>query len=68
MPYQFSGTFNVGRTTRLSNACTNAEKRLAGTLLDIGLRVSELATFTKDNLDWQMHLLMIYGKGLFVHH
>ena len=33
------------------------------TLLDTGLRVSELASLTKDNLDWQMHRLMIYGKG-----
>jgi len=33
------------------------------TLLDTGLRVAELANLTKDNLDWQAHRLMIYGKG-----
>jgi integrase/recombinase XerD len=25
--------------------------------------VSELATLTKDNIDWQGHRLTIYGKG-----
>ena len=33
------------------------------TLLDTGLRVAELANLTKDNLDWQSHRLVIYGKG-----
>jgi|GEM_PF-451404 len=42
---------------------THQEKLIVLTLLDTGLRVSELATLTKDNLDWQMHRLMIYGKG-----
>ncbi len=32
-------------------------------LLDTGLRVSELASLTKNNLDWQNHRLMVYGKG-----
>lgn len=32
-------------------------------MLDTGLRVAELAKLTKDNLDWQNHRLMIYGKG-----
>jgi len=32
-------------------------------VLDTGLRVAELAKLTKDNLDWQNHRLMIYGKG-----
>jgi integrase/recombinase XerD len=33
------------------------------TLLDTGLRVSELAHLNKNNIDWQGHRLMIYGKG-----
>jgi len=65
MPYQFKREpLTQEEATRLANACTTAEEKLAvWTLLDTGLRVSELATLTKDNLDWQMHRLMIYGKG-----
>jgi integrase/recombinase XerD len=49
---------------RLANACqTHEEKLIIRTLLDIGLRVAELARLTKDNVDWQNHRLMIYGKG-----
>ena len=33
------------------------------TLLDTGLRVSELAGLTREHIDWQNHRLMIYGKG-----
>lgn len=33
------------------------------TLLDTGLRVSELSMLKKDNLDWQTHRMTIYGKG-----
>ncbi len=33
------------------------------TLLDTGLRVAELAGLRKDNIDWQGHRLMVYGKG-----
>jgi integrase/recombinase XerD len=48
----------------LANACqTHEEKLVVWTLLDTGLRVSELANLRKDNLDWQNHRLMIYGKG-----
>ena len=65
MPYQFKREpLTQDEATRLANACSTAEERLAvWTLLDTGLRVSELATLTKDNLDWQIHRLMIYGKG-----
>src|SRR5258708_11738515 len=65
MPYQFKREpLTQEEATRLANACTRALEKLAvWTLLDTGLRVSELATLTKDYLDLQMHLLMIYGKG-----
>ena len=33
------------------------------TLLDTGLRVSELAGLTRKHIDWQNHQGMIYGKG-----
>src|SRR5919205_21425 len=49
---------------RLANACqTHEEKLIIWTLLDTGLRVAELAKLNRDNLDWQNHRLMIYGKG-----
>ena len=65
MAYQFKREpLTQDEATRLANACTtHHEKLVVWTLLDTGLRVSELATLTKDNLDWQMHRLMIYGKG-----
>src|SRR5437588_9039927 len=65
MPYQFKREpLTQDEATRLANACTtHSEKLIVWTLLDTGLRVSELAGLTKDNLDWQMHRLMIYGKG-----
>ena|SRR5437762_5831073 len=49
---------------RLANACSSHEEKLIiWSLLDTGLRVTELSKLTKDNLDWQNHRLMIYGKG-----
>src|ERR1700682_5522637 len=56
--------FGVIDDYRLASVCnTYQEKLIAWTLLDTGLRVAELANLTKDNLDWQGHRLMIYGKG-----
>jgi integrase/recombinase XerD len=49
---------------RLATACqSHKEKIVLWLLLDTGLRVSEVANLTKDNIDWQRHRLMIYGKG-----
>ncbi|MFH1368859.1 MAG: tyrosine-type recombinase/integrase [Elusimicrobiota bacterium] len=49
---------------RLANACKTAvEKLVVYTLLDTGLRVSELASLQKDNLQWQDRRLVIFGKG-----
>jgi integrase/recombinase XerD len=48
----------------LANACdSHQEQVIVWTLLDTGLRVAELANLKRDNLDWQGHRLMIYGKG-----
>jgi len=65
MPYQFKREpLTQDEATKIANACTtHDEKLVVWTLLDTGLRVSELAGLTKDNLDWQMHRLTIYGKG-----
>ena len=49
---------------RLTQACeTFREKLSVFTLLDTGMRVSELATLTKDQILWQERRLKVYGKG-----
>lgn len=65
MPYQFKREpLTQDEANRLANACdTHEEKLIVWSLLDTGLRVSELAAISKNNLDWQTHRLMIYGKG-----
>ena len=48
----------------LTQACKTHEERLdVWTLLDTGLRVGEFSSHSRDNIDWQGHRLMIYGKG-----
>jgi integrase/recombinase XerD len=65
MPYQFKREpLMPEEANRLASACQDArEKLVIWTLLDTGLRVAELAGLKKDNIDWQGHRLMIYGKG-----
>jgi integrase/recombinase XerD len=65
MPYQYKREpLTQDEANRLANACkTHQEKLIIWTLLDTGLRVSELSTLKRDNIDWQGHRLMIYGKG-----
>jgi integrase/recombinase XerD len=65
MPYQYKREpLTPDESNRLSNACDNyREKLVVWTLIDTGLRVSELANLKKDNIDWQGHRLTIYGKG-----
>jgi integrase/recombinase XerD len=65
MPYQYKREpLTQDEATRLANTCqTHVEKLVVWTLLDTGLRVAELASLTKDHIDWQTHRLMIYGKG-----
>jgi integrase/recombinase XerD len=65
MPYQYKREpLTPDEANRLANACRiHEEKLVVWTLLDTGLRVSELANLRKDNLDWQNHRLMVYGKG-----
>lgn len=49
---------------RLTNACQSHPERMVVWILpDTGLRVSELANLKKENIDWQAHRLMIYGKA-----
>ena len=65
MAYQYKREpLTRDEANRLASACTSAlEKLVVWTLLDTGLRVSELATLGKLNLDWQGHRIMVYGKG-----
>jgi integrase/recombinase XerD len=49
---------------QIEQSCQNARERLVVfTLLDTGLRVSELAGLTKTNFDWQTNRIMVVGKG-----
>jgi integrase/recombinase XerD len=59
MRYQYKREpLTQDEANRLANACqTHAEKLVVWTLLDTGLRVAELATLTKDNLDWCCQLV-----------
>ncbi len=62
MRYQYKREPLTGdEATRLANACNpHEEKLVVWTLLDTGLRVSELANLKRANLDWQTHRLMVY--------
>lgn len=53
MPYQYKREpLTQEEANHLANACqTHKEKLVVWTLLDTGLRVSELASLTKANLD-----------------
>ena len=49
---------------RLANACLTPEQRLVvWTLLDTGLRVSEMCGITRENILWQQGCLRIKEKG-----
>jgi len=49
---------------RLANACqTTEEKLLIWTLLDTGLRASELCALTAESIRWQQRSIRIRGKG-----
>jgi site-specific recombinase XerD len=39
------------------------EKAIISLLADSGMRVSELASVTMDNIDWDNHTILIWGKG-----
>lgn len=63
--YQFvREPLTADEATRLANACLTADERLVvWTLLDTGMRVSELTGLTRQSIDWQGRRIMIYGKG-----
>lgn len=65
MAYQFiREPLRSEEADRLCHACqTIEEKLLIWTLLDTGLRVSELCSLTPQNILWQEKALRITGKG-----
>jgi integrase/recombinase XerD len=65
MSYQYKREpLNDDETTRIFNACeTLKEKLIVWVLLDTGMRVSELANLTKQNIQWQERRIVVYGKG-----
>jgi integrase/recombinase XerD len=65
MPRQYAREpLSSDEGTRLIQACeTLRERQVILILLDTGLRVSELARLTKQNVLWQERRLAIQGKG-----
>jgi len=65
MPYQYvRDPLKTEEADRIANACENTnEKLIIWTLLDTGLRVSELCDLTPENVLWQQRSLRINGKG-----
>lgn len=67
MAYQYKREpLSTEEANRLANACDSYEEKLVvWTLLDTGLRVSELATLTRQQIDWQARppRMVIFGKG-----
>jgi len=65
MAYQYvREPLRAEEADRLSNACqTTKERLLVWTLLDTGLRVSELCSLTGENIQWQQRAIRIKGKG-----
>src|SRR4029453_15202289 len=63
MPYQYKrDPLTPDEANRLASACEAHQERLiVWTLLDTGLRVSELAGLTREHIDWQNHRLLIDG-------
>jgi integrase/recombinase XerD len=63
--YQFKREpLTQDEATRLANACeTPLERLIIWTILDTGLRVSELVGPQASNIDWQGQRLIAYGKG-----
>ncbi len=54
----------MDEANRLTNACTTHEEKIVvWVLLDTGLRVNELSSLKRENIDWQGHRLVVFGKG-----
>jgi integrase/recombinase XerD len=65
MPYQFvREPLLTEEADALANACESVnDKLVVWTLLDTGLRVSELCALTPQNIQWQQRSIRVKGKG-----
>lgn len=65
MPYQYvREPLLAEEADELANACESVvEKLVVWTLLDTGLRVSELCSLTPQNIQWQQRSIRVRGKG-----
>ena len=65
MPYQYvREPLKSEEADKLAHACNNTnEKLIVWTLLDTGLRVSELCSLKSENILWQQRSIRISGKG-----
>ena len=65
MPYQYvRESLAAEEPDRMSNTCeTPTERLVVWTLLDTGLRVSELCDLTPKNVLWQQRQFRFKGKG-----
>ena len=65
MPYQYAREpLTAEDADKLCQAChTFEEKLMIWTLLDTGLRVSELCALTPQHIQWQQKSMRITGKG-----
>jgi len=65
MSYQYAREpLRSEEADQLAHACrTPKEKLIVWTLLDTGLRVSELCGLTPENILWQQRSIRINGKG-----
>jgi integrase/recombinase XerD len=65
VPYEYKREpLTQHEATQLANACVaHTERLVVWTLLDTGLRVSELTGLRREHVDWQQHRLIIFGKG-----
>ena len=65
MAYQYvREPLTADEADRLANACeTPTERLIVWTLLDTGLRISELCNLTSKDILWQQRQLRFKGKG-----
>lgn len=65
MPYQYvREPLTADEADSLANACKTPEEKLViWTLLDTGLRVSELCALRQENIAWQSREIRVKGKG-----
>lgn len=65
MAYQYKREpLSIEEADRLFNAAESIEEKLCvWGLLETGLRVSELANLTRDQIQWQQRAIRVKGKG-----